>query len=62
MHTKISSVKFYLDEIFVSFLKKFLQSVMSTNIRIFELNDPKILFVFVFVLFPEYEYIRIFIR
>ena len=33
---KISSVKFYLEETLVSPFKKYLQSVMSTNIQIFE--------------------------
>ena len=58
---KRSRVKFYLEKAWVSPFKKFLQSVMSTNFRIFEYNDPWILFVFVFMLFPEYEYIRIFV-
>ena len=59
---KISSVKFYLEQTLVSAFKKCHQPVMSRNIRIFEQNDPQILFVFVFVLIPEYEYIRIFVR
>ena len=33
-----------------------------SNIRIFEGNGPQILFVFVFVPFPQYKYIRIFIH
>ena len=41
--------------------KKNLQSVKSMNIQIFEEKKwPQILFVFVFVLFWEHEYIRIF--
>ena len=38
------------------------EAVMSTNIQIFKLNDPWILFVFIFMLFPEYEYSRLFVR
>ena len=60
MNQKVSSVKLYLEEARVSPFKKFFQSVMSTNIQIFKYNDPQILFVFVFLLFPEYKYIRIF--
>ena len=36
MHKKASSITFYLEEAGVSPFQKFLQSVMSLNIRIFE--------------------------
>ena len=36
-------------------------TVMSMNIQIFKHNDPRILFIFVFVLFPKYKYNWIFV-
>ena len=56
MHQKISSVQFNLEEGGGSPFKKFLQSLMITTILILEKNYPKILFIFLFELFPEYEY------
>ena len=54
MHQKISSVQFNLEEGGGSPFKKFLQSLMITTILTLEKNYPKILFIFLFELFPEY--------
>ena len=59
MHKKNIQFKIVLRRNMSEPFKKFLQLVMSRNIW---KNYPQILFAFIFVLFPEYEYIRIFVR